>query len=205
MKFKSIILSLVCLMACGIQEVAAQSFAQQGIASYYAHKFHGRRTSSGEIFDMNKMTCAHRTLPFGTLLKVEDVKTGKSVVVRVTDRGPFSKGRVIDLSLAAAKELGIVARGTAQVRLSVVGKGGIEKGNSLKTSKPAAKPAAKQPATTQPERRGYEVKVLDTETGEYCTKAEWDAKHPAANIPTDAEGKPRYRIVNAKVTAKAGK
>jgi len=116
MKIKTIILSLVCLMAFGIENADAQSFAQQGMASYYAHKFHGRRTSSGEIFDMHKMTCAHRTLPFGTLLKVEDVKTGKSVVVRVTDRGPFSKGRVIDLSYAAAKELGIVARGTAKVR-----------------------------------------------------------------------------------------
>jgi rare lipoprotein A len=94
-------------------------FLQEGSASYYADKFHGRKTASGERYDKAAFTCAHRRLPFGTMLKVEHAKTGKSVVVRVNDRGPFGKG-VIDLSRAAAEELGIIAAGRAKVRVSVL-------------------------------------------------------------------------------------
>jgi rare lipoprotein A len=88
-----------------------------GLASYYGRRFHGRRTASGERYDMHAMTCAHRTAPFGARLRVTDVETGKSVVVKVTDRGPFRHGRVVDLSLAAARQLGIVKRGVARVRV----------------------------------------------------------------------------------------
>ena len=78
---------------------AQQDYRATGIASYYGKALHGRKTSSGERFDMYKMTCAHRTLPFGTILNVRDIKTGRSVQVRVTDRGPFGRGRIVDLSL----------------------------------------------------------------------------------------------------------
>ena len=92
-----------------------------GEASYYGRRFHGRRTANGERFDMNAMTAAHRTLPFGTRLRVTDLSTGKSVVVRSNDRGPFgSRGRILDLSQGAARRLGIVSRGHARVRLEVV-------------------------------------------------------------------------------------
>jgi rare lipoprotein A len=91
--------------------------ASSGVASYYAHKYHGRTTASGERFDMHAMTAAHRTLPFGTRVRVTNRDNGKSVVVRINDRGPFVKGRVIDLSLAAAKKLGMVDAGLAQVEL----------------------------------------------------------------------------------------
>lgn len=92
----------------------AQS-AQKGKASFYAHKFHGRKTASGERLHQDSLTCAHRTYPFGTKLKVYNPANGRSVVVRVTDRGPFVRGRIIDLSWRAAKELGIIAQGVATV------------------------------------------------------------------------------------------
>ena len=92
-----------------------------GLASYYAHRYHGRRTASGERFDMRKMTAAHRTLPFGTRVRVTSVANGRSVVVRVNDRGPFVAGRVIDLSLAAARQLDMVRAGVTPVRVEVLG------------------------------------------------------------------------------------
>lgn len=92
----------------------------RGSASYYAARFQGRRTASGEMFDNRAMTAAHRTLPFGTLVRVTNPATGASVVVRITDRGPFTRGRMIDVSRAAAEELGLIARGHATVELSLI-------------------------------------------------------------------------------------
>lgn len=91
-----------------------------GTASYYGRKFHGRRTASGETFDMGAMTAAHRTLPFGSLVRVTNPANGRSVTVRINDRGPFSRGRVIDVSRAAAEELGLIARGHATVELELI-------------------------------------------------------------------------------------
>lgn len=88
-----------------------------GVASYYARSLEGRATASGVPYRRKAMTCAHRTAPFGTRLKVTDVETGRTVVVEVTDRGPFTDGRVIDLSWAAARALGILDRGVARVRV----------------------------------------------------------------------------------------
>jgi len=90
-----------------------------GRVSWYGPGFHGRKTANGERFDRNEMTCAHRTLPFGTLVRVVDAATGKSVLVRVNDRGPFCGGRVMDLSEGAARRLGITGRGTATARLEI--------------------------------------------------------------------------------------
>ena len=88
---------------------------QTGKASYYALKFTGRKTASGERMHHDSLTCAHRTYPFGTMLKVTNPANGKSVIVRVTDRGPYVKGRIIDLSARAAREIGIIAQGIAPV------------------------------------------------------------------------------------------
>ena len=88
---------------------------QRGKASFYAKEFTGRRTASGERLHHDSLTCAHRTYPFGTLLKVTNPANGNNVVVRVTDRGPFVRGRIIDLSVRAARELGIIAQGIASV------------------------------------------------------------------------------------------
>ena len=92
-----------------------------GVASYYAHEFNGRKTANGERFDMNDLTAAHRTLPFGTRLKVTNTLNGKSVVVRVNDRGPFKKNRIIDVSYKAAQIIGLIGPGSAEVKLEIVG------------------------------------------------------------------------------------
>lgn len=91
-----------------------------GIASFYGKRFHGRLTANGERFNMNAMTAAHKTLPFGTRVRVTNPRNGRSVTVRINDRGPFVRGRHIDLSRAAARKLGIVSRGHANVMLDVV-------------------------------------------------------------------------------------
>ncbi len=103
-------------------EVKKASYEQKGLASWYGAKFHGRKTSSGETFDMNKNTAAHRTLPFGTEVKVTFLKTGKSVLVRINDRGPHVKNRIIDLSKNAADCLGLTPYGCGEVIISVAGK-----------------------------------------------------------------------------------
>jgi len=97
---------------------------ERGQASWYGGKFHGRRTASGERFDRKAFTAAHRTLPFGTRLCVRSAASGKTVVVRVNDRGPFSKNRVIDLSESAARSLGMLKAGLAKVELWRIGEGG---------------------------------------------------------------------------------
>jgi len=91
-----------------------------GIASYYADDFDGRQTASGEIYDMHAMTAAHRTLPFNSLVRVTHLQSGESIVVRINDRGPFKDDRVIDLSLEAARRIGLIAKGTGPVRLEVL-------------------------------------------------------------------------------------
>ena len=91
-----------------------------GSASYYAKRFHGRRTASGERYDMHGLTAAHRTLPFGSMVRVTNPTNGQSVVVRINDRGPFTRGRTIDLSSAAAEQIGIVRRGHSDVELELL-------------------------------------------------------------------------------------
>jgi rare lipoprotein A len=99
---------------------APEALALEGIASYYADEYNGRPTSSGETYDMHAMTAAHRSLPFGTMVRVTNVENGKSVDVRINDRGPFKAGRIIDLSLEAAKRLDMIGPGTAPVRLEIL-------------------------------------------------------------------------------------
>ena len=93
---------------------------ETGLASWYGPPYHNRRGANGEVYDMNAMTAAHRTLPLNSLVRVTNLATNKAALVRITDRGPFVEGRVIDLSLAAAKEIGVWRSGTAKVRLEVL-------------------------------------------------------------------------------------
>jgi len=99
------------------------SLVAEGKASYYADQFHGRRTANGETFNTHKLTAAHPSLPFGTWVKVTNLNNGKDVVVRINDRGPFVKGRIIDLSTDAAKEIGIMKSGTVRVKLETLKSG----------------------------------------------------------------------------------
>ncbi len=93
---------------------------EEGKASWYGAPFHGRQASNGEIYDMNKLTAAHRTLPFNTVVRVTNTTNGKSTTVRITDRGPFVDNRIIDLSFAAAKEIDLVGPGVVAVRLEIL-------------------------------------------------------------------------------------
>jgi rare lipoprotein A len=101
-------------------EAKSKSKEFSGMADYYHHKFYGKKTASGEILQAERLTAAHRTLPFGTKLKVTNKATGHSCIVVINDRGPFTKGKVIDLSHAAAKRLGVLNAGTALVACRVV-------------------------------------------------------------------------------------
>ena len=126
-------------------------YVEQGTSSYYGAKFHGRRTSNQEVYDMYAFTAAHKTLPLPSFARVTNLDNGKSVVVRVNDRGPFHEGRVIDLSYAAAVKLGIVARGTGRVEVRALAPG--EAGSSARTATTAATKRAGDPspgATTAP-------------------------------------------------------
>ena len=99
----------------------AQTGSTVGIASYYGKPYHGRKTASGERFNMHELTAAHRTLPFGTNLKVTNLANDRSVVVRVNDRGPFKRDRILDLSMEAARRLQMIGAGTARVRIEPLG------------------------------------------------------------------------------------
>jgi rare lipoprotein A len=96
------------------------SFEETGMASWYGHPYHGRASASGEIYDMEQMTAAHRTLPFGAQIRVHNLSNEKTVDVRITDRGPFIDGRIIDLSHAAARSIGLIGPGVAKVRLEMI-------------------------------------------------------------------------------------
>jgi rare lipoprotein A len=99
----------------------SKGFRQRGIASWYGKNFHGKKTSNGEIYDMYAMTAAHKTLPLGTYVRVQHLENKKELEVRINDRGPFVRGRIIDLSYTAAKKLGIVGPGTADVEIVALG------------------------------------------------------------------------------------
>jgi len=117
----------------------SKGFSQRGKASWYGKKFHGRKTANGEIYDMYAMTAAHKTLPLGTYVRVKNLKNGKETEVRVNDRGPFVRGRIIDLSYTAAKKLNIVGPGTAMVK--VIALGNLVKPDVSEDSAPIYMPA----------------------------------------------------------------
>lgn len=136
-----VLLMAECLAGCGVSSPrftfannvkanlgGSYSENEEGVASYYAEEFNGRRTSNGEVYDMNKLTAAHRTIPFNSKVRVTNSLNNKSVVVRINDRGPFKDNRIIDLSLEAAKVIGMIGTGTATVQLHI-----IELGDTLNT------------------------------------------------------------------------
>jgi len=125
--FPTLLLALLLASACVARRAPSTrphaAPTGTGMASWYGERFHGRRTASGEIFDMRALTAAHRTLAFGSIVRVTEVHSGESVDVRINDRGPASSARVIDLSYAAARKLGMLRRGVARVELTVIGRG----------------------------------------------------------------------------------
>ncbi len=124
-----LLISIILIIGCAtvpryktgtVVKPSPKRFVQYGYASYYGKAYHNKRTASGEIFDMNKLTAAHRSLPFFTKVKVTNLENGKSVIVYINDRGPFVKNRIIDLSYAAAKKLDMLAEGVVKVKIEVV-------------------------------------------------------------------------------------
>ena len=111
-------LALFTLLAgCASHDVDPRGYDETGTASFYGARHHGKRTASGEPFNQHGLTAAHRSLPFGTRVKVTNLKNDRSVVVRINDRGPHTRGRLIDLSRAAAQQLDMIRSGTARVRV----------------------------------------------------------------------------------------
>lgn len=155
MTFKTIFITLFTALV-SMSFVPASAQTQTGIASYYGNQFHGRRTSSGEVYHRDSLTCAHRTLPFGTLLKVRNTKNGREVVVKVTDRGPFRRGGIVDLSMAAAKEIDMVSSGIVRVEVEQVKSSNSSKGH-----------------TAQSKFELPPLKFYDVTTNEYHTMSEW--------------------------------
>jgi len=132
-----------------------QGFEQEGVASSYGREFHGRTTSNGEQFDMNAMTAAHKTLPMGVYVRVRHKHSGKEVVVRVNDRGPFVGNRIIDLSEEAASRLGMLQEGLAPVKITALG---------FKTDGQAGSSGYRQPAT-------YDSGTYSIQTGAFTVRA----------------------------------
>ncbi|HEY5665616.1 MAG TPA: septal ring lytic transglycosylase RlpA family protein [Gammaproteobacteria bacterium] len=124
----------------------SDGYRERGVASWYGRDFHGRPTSSGEIYDMNRMTAAHKTLPLPTWVEVTNLVNGRRIIVKVNDRGPFIDGRIIDLSRQAATELGMLEAGTARVQVRALGASGVEPSQLA-----AAEPDAAE------DRRGFSI------------------------------------------------
>ncbi len=114
--------ALLLVASCGGREGVRAGYLGRAVASWYGPGFHGKLTASGERYNMHAMTCAHKSLPFGTRLKIVNVESGKSAVVVVNDRGPFVRGRDIDVSKAAAQKLGIIGSGTGRVKVVSLGR-----------------------------------------------------------------------------------
>ncbi len=190
MKFQKIIFILATILSLTTTTALAQS---KGKASYYGNKFHGRRTSDGSRYHKDSLTCAHRTLPFGTLLKVRNQKNGREVVVKVTDRGPFGPGRIVDLSMAAAREIGMVQQGVVPVEVTRVGH--VNENKLLMAQSDAAHETALPQA-----------KYLDPATGKFYTMDEWTERGEKARKEHMArmaqKVQPRYRVLTDKMTAK---
>ena len=118
---KHLLVSIILIFA--LSSLSAEVYREKALVSYYAGDFHGKKTSNGEYFNMNDYTCANKSLPFNTILKVTNLSNGLSVQVRVNDRGPFVTGRELDLSKAAAQKIGMIKSGTTYVRIEIVKKG----------------------------------------------------------------------------------
>ncbi len=129
---------------------SAQGYREQGIASWYGKPFHGRRTSNGEIYNMYADTAAHKTLPMGTMLLVRNLDNGRSTVVRINDRGPFVRERIIDLSYTKAQELDVVGRGTARVEIVALEE--VEETSVASVATPSPAPARRPAVPTPPQQ-----------------------------------------------------
>lgn len=176
-----------------IMFISAASFAQEfGLASYYSDSFQGLKTANGELYDKNKMTAAHNSYPYGTMIRVTRLDNSQSVVVRVNDRGPFIKGRIVDVSRKAAEQLDLIALGEARVKVEVVGKG-----EAVATKTTATKGASK---TTSPNKTATTPSSYsdNTQPRKASTQSRVSSSKAVATT-TSKEKSPSSTIGNAKM------
>lgn len=148
-------------------------YTETGVASWYGYPYHGRQASNGEIYDMEKMTAAHRTLPFNTWVRVENLNNRKTVDVRIIDRGPFVDGRIIDLSHAAARQIDLLGPGTGRVRLVVI----------------------KEPEVIPPALYGVQVGAFAQRSNAERLRAKMAEQYGAARIVESADSPDLWRVV----------
>ena len=161
--------------------------SEVGIASWYGHPYHGRRTSNGEVYDMNKMTAAHLRLPFNTWVRVRNLRNRRTVDVRITDRGPFIKGRIIDLSRAAAKQIRMIGPGTAKVWVKVIAtpKMRYQPGKGH----PVEEPVKVEPSSQGPEQTG-EAAPLEAQREPCPSESSYGVQVGSFRVPENAEPGP---------------
>jgi rare lipoprotein A len=162
--------------------------AEYGLASYYSDFFQGKPTASGELYDNAKLTGAHKTLPFGTIVKVTRTDNNKSVQIRINDRGPFISGRVIEMSREAANRIGLISDGSASVKVEVVS----EKTEEKEVVKAAEKPTSYETAVPNPEKGKPEAVSADKQADDAAAKKQEVRKPAAAATPTK-EAKPEAK------------
>lgn len=156
----------------------------QGLATYYAEPYHGRKTASGEIFDSyGELTAAHRTLPFNTVVRVTNQTNGREVEVRINDRGPFVDGRVIDLSVRAAREIDLVRAGVAPVKLTVVREG-----------TPAKLGVGPPPPPSSSELYTVQVGAFETQSAAETLRKELEQRYPDVTVQTFSGTRTLYRV-----------
>jgi rare lipoprotein A len=183
---------LILLTFCTFSSIGQTGYVQEGKASFYADKFEGRTTASGERYSHAKSTCAHLSLPFGTLVRVTSLSNGSSVVVRVNDRGPFVPNRIIDLSRSAAEKLDFIEQGIADVRIEVID----ESGKVVQTAESKPKPAEPKP-TTQPKPSATAASASQSTTQH--AKTPEATKQPVINT-TSQSSSTEYELYELNVT-----
>ncbi|MDD2271713.1 MAG: septal ring lytic transglycosylase RlpA family protein [Desulfuromonadaceae bacterium] len=163
-----------------------EGFVQEGIASSYGGDFHGRKTSNGEYFDMNAMTAAHKTLPLGVYVKVRHKRSGREVVVRINDRGPFVSGRIIDLSQEAARRLEMIQEGVAAVKVTALG---------YRIDNTVGEPQYRAPANYDSGNFALQVAALKNRSNAYRYAGELKKKYGAADVQeAEVDGSLFYRV-----------
>jgi rare lipoprotein A len=195
---------ILLVTACGkkvpvtsrVQGSAASTSEVQGLASYYAEPYHGRRTANGEVFDTyDELTAAHRTFPFNTVVKVTNQENGKDVEVRINDRGPFVDGRVIDLSLKAARQIDMVRSGLVPVKLTVL-KEGAPAASAMPPKPASPVPVATSTAAPPPSVPAFTVQVGAFESREVAESLKKDLEQRHQNVTVEAFSTTRtfYRV-----------
>ena len=173
MTLRKFLLGLIALIFSTTYAEAQSHSKSVGNATYYGNKFHGRRTSDGSTYHRDSLTCAHRTLPFGTMIRVRNMANGREVVVKVTDRGPFARGRIVDLSYAAAKKIDMLQAGVTRVEVVPVN-------NKKRTDNGSTGVSAKGP------------KIFVYNTGDFCSLTTWMQRRTAESTPAGTDSRYTY-------------